>query len=117
MGGRDPAGGGDRKPKGRLRGQGGEASGLGRGTAGLYTQPRRRATNLRGGMAPSNHDRIDRKLSNGAPDGDDADMYPNALVGDYRWLRSVVESSSEIVSIVEPDGTLRYASLAFGRVL
>src|SRR5215212_9089720 len=29
----------------------------------------------------------------------------------------VVDSSSEIVTIVDPDGTLRYASPAFGRVL
>jgi PAS domain S-box-containing protein len=36
---------------------------------------------------------------------------------DHRWLRSVVDNSSEIVTIVDPDGTLRYASPAFGRVL
>jgi PAS domain-containing protein len=36
---------------------------------------------------------------------------------DYGWLRSVVENSSEIVTVVEVDGTLRYASPAFGRVL
>ena len=36
---------------------------------------------------------------------------------DYGWLRSVVENSSEIVTIVDVDGTLRYASPAFGRVL
>ncbi|HSL01059.1 MAG TPA: PAS domain S-box protein [Rubrobacteraceae bacterium] len=36
---------------------------------------------------------------------------------DNRWLRSVVENSSEIVTIVDPDGTLRYASPAFERVL
>ena len=33
-----------------------------------------------------------------------------------RWC-SVVENSSEIVTIVDPDGTLRYASPAFGRIL
>ena len=32
-------------------------------------------------------------------------------------MRSVVENSSEIVTIVDPDGTLRYASSAFERVL
>jgi len=32
-------------------------------------------------------------------------------------MRSVVESSSEIVVIVDPDGNLRYANPAFGRVL
>ena len=36
---------------------------------------------------------------------------------DDRWLRSVVENSSEIVTIVDPDGTLRYASPAFERML
>jgi diguanylate cyclase (GGDEF)-like protein/PAS domain S-box-containing protein len=36
---------------------------------------------------------------------------------DDRWLLSVVEHSSEIVTIVDPDGTLRYASPAFGRLL
>ena len=36
---------------------------------------------------------------------------------DDRWLRSVVENSSENVTIVDPDGTLRYASPAFGRML
>ena len=33
---------------------------------------------------------------------------------DYGWLRSVVENSSEIVTVVDVDGTLRYASPAFG---
>jgi len=36
-------------------------------------------------------------------------------VGDG-WLRSVMESSSEIIKVVVPDGTLRYANSAFGRV-
>jgi PAS domain S-box-containing protein len=36
---------------------------------------------------------------------------------DERWLRSVVENSSEIVTIVNPDGTLRYASPAWEQVL
>jgi diguanylate cyclase (GGDEF)-like protein/PAS domain S-box-containing protein len=36
---------------------------------------------------------------------------------DDRWLLSVVKHSSEIVTIVDPDGTLRYASPAFGRLL
>ena len=34
-----------------------------------------------------------------------------------RWMRSVVENSSEIVSIVDPDGALRYANPAWERVL
>jgi len=36
---------------------------------------------------------------------------------DDRWLRSVVHNSSEIVTIVDPDGTLRYANPAWQRVL
>ena len=32
-------------------------------------------------------------------------------------MRSVVENSSENVTMVDPDGTLRYASPAFGRML
>ena len=36
---------------------------------------------------------------------------------DDRWLRSVLHNSSEIFTIVDPDGTLRYANPAFGRVL
>jgi diguanylate cyclase (GGDEF)-like protein/PAS domain S-box-containing protein len=35
---------------------------------------------------------------------------------DYRWLRSVVEHSSEYITIVATDGTLRYASPPFGRM-
>ena len=33
------------------------------------------------------------------------------------WLCSVVQNSSEIITIVDPDGTLRYANPAFERVL
>ena len=36
--------------------------------------------------------------------------------GDHRWLRSVLENASEIVKVLDPDGTLRYANPAFGRV-
>jgi diguanylate cyclase (GGDEF)-like protein/PAS domain S-box-containing protein len=36
--------------------------------------------------------------------------------GDEGWLRSIVESSTEVVTIVDPDGTLRYASPAFERL-
>ena len=41
----------------------------------------------------------------------------DAAEGDDRWARAIVENSSEIVSIVDPDGTLRYANPAWGRVL
>ena len=33
------------------------------------------------------------------------------------WLRFIVQNSSEIVMVVDPDGTFRYASPAFGRIL
>ena len=33
------------------------------------------------------------------------------------WLHSVVHNSTEIIQIIDPDGTLRYANLAFERVL
>ncbi|MDQ4126925.1 MAG: PAS domain-containing protein, partial [Actinomycetota bacterium] len=36
--------------------------------------------------------------------------------GDAGWLRSILENSSEVVKVVDPDGTLRYASPTFGRV-
>jgi diguanylate cyclase (GGDEF)-like protein/PAS domain S-box-containing protein len=36
---------------------------------------------------------------------------------DARWLLTVVENSSEIVTVVDPDGTLKYTSPAFGRLL
>ncbi len=58
-------------------------------------------------------------MPNGAShDTDEQPTYVNGSPGeDNRWLRSVVENSSEIVTIVDVDGTLRYASPAFGRVL
>jgi PAS domain S-box-containing protein len=61
--------------------------------------------------------------SDNVPNGasHDTDEQPTYAKGspeeDNRWLRSVVENSSEIVTIVDVDGTLRYASPAFGRVL
>jgi PAS domain S-box-containing protein len=61
--------------------------------------------------------------SDNVPNGasHDTDEQPTYAKGspeeDYGWLRSVVENSSEIVTIVDVDGTLRYASPAFGRVL
>jgi PAS domain S-box-containing protein len=56
--------------------------------------------------------------SYGAPGRTDEPTHANRSSGeDHSWLRSVVEHSSEIVVIVDPDGTLRYASPAFGRVL
>jgi diguanylate cyclase (GGDEF)-like protein/PAS domain S-box-containing protein len=65
---------------------------------------------------PSDRDRNDP--GNGATHGTDGPGHANETPGvDYAWLRSVVENSSEIVTIVDPDGTLRYANPAWERVL
>jgi PAS domain S-box-containing protein len=65
---------------------------------------------------PSDHDR--NELNIGVPGGADGPRHANAQpIEDDRWLRSVVENSSEIVTIIDPDGTLRYASPAWERVL
>jgi diguanylate cyclase (GGDEF)-like protein/PAS domain S-box-containing protein len=65
---------------------------------------------------PSDRDRNDP--GNGATHGIDGPGHANETPGvDYAWLRSVVENSSEIVTIVDPDGTLRYANPAWERVL
>jgi diguanylate cyclase (GGDEF)-like protein/PAS domain S-box-containing protein len=63
---------------------------------------------------PSDKDRND--LGNGAPRETSGSTHVHGPEGD-RWLLSVVENSSEIVTIVDPDGTLRYTSPAFGRLL
>ncbi len=57
-------------------------------------------------------------LNNGIPDGADGLTHENGPPGeDDRWLRSVVENSSEIIKVLDLDGTLRYASPSFGRIL
>lgn len=67
-------------------------------------------------MDPSDHDRNDPH--NGVPgDGHEPMHAYGRLEENDRWLRSVVENSSEIVTVVDPDGTLRYANPAFGRTL
>jgi diguanylate cyclase (GGDEF)-like protein/PAS domain S-box-containing protein len=75
------------------------------------------ASGREGNVNPSDRDRNDR--GNGTPDGGtDEPRHDSGTPGeDDRWLRSVVENSSENVTIVDPDGTLRYASPAFGRML
>ena len=97
------------------------------GWAGLQSSPSPRpsgildygggASGREGNVNPSDRDRNDR--GNGTPHGGtDEPRHHNATPGeDDRWLRSVVENSSENVTIVDPDGTLRYASPAFGRML
>lgn len=52
-----------------------------------------------------------------SPDDREA-VGPNGFpVEGTHFLRSILQNSSEIVKIVDPDGTLKYASPAFGRVL
>jgi diguanylate cyclase (GGDEF)-like protein/PAS domain S-box-containing protein len=65
----------------------------------------------------SDRDRND--LGKGIPHGGTGEPRHDfrTLGEDDRWLRTVVENSSEIFKIVDPDGTLRYASPAFERVL
>jgi diguanylate cyclase (GGDEF)-like protein/PAS domain S-box-containing protein len=63
---------------------------------------------------PSDRDR--NRLGNGAPRDANEPMHVHGPEG-ARWLRSVVENSSEIVTIVDPDGALRYVSPAFERLL
>ncbi len=66
-------------------------------------------------MDPSNH--AQNEFGNGAAGGD-GPTHANGTPGeDDRWLRSLLEHSSEIVTIVDPDGTLRYANPAWGRAL
>ena len=66
-------------------------------------------------MDPSDQDQND--LSNGAPGGDGRTHVSGLPGEDDRWLRSAPENSSEIVKIVDSDGTLRYASPSFGSIL
>jgi diguanylate cyclase (GGDEF)-like protein/PAS domain S-box-containing protein len=64
-------------------------------------------------------DRDQKDLGKGIPHGGTGEPRHDygTLGEDARWLRTVVENSSEIVKIVDPDGTLRYASPAFERML
>jgi PAS domain S-box-containing protein len=64
---------------------------------------------------PSDQDQND--LSNGAPGGGGRAHVKGLPNEDDRWLRCALEHSSEIVKIVDLDGTLRYASPSFGRIL
>ncbi|MGH3145104.1 MAG: sensor domain-containing protein, partial [Rubrobacter sp.] len=63
-------------------------------------------------MHSPDHDRSD------LPKGtlEDRPTHANRPEGD-RWLRSVVDNSSEIIKVLDLDGTLRYASPALERVL
>ena len=79
-----------------------------------YTRPGNGASGGEEDVDPSDHDQNDPH--NGAPGGGHGPTYANAPLGEG-WLRSVVENSSEIVTIVDPDGTLRCANPAWGRAL
>ncbi len=58
-----------------------------------------------------------KNLPNRDPGSDDEPEHTNGLSQkDDRYLRSVVENSSEIVKVFDHDGTLRYANPAFGRI-
>ena len=57
-------------------------------------------------MDSSDHDQ--KELGSGTASGDDQPTHANRTPGkDGRWLRSVVDHSSEIVTIVDPECTLR----------
>ena len=68
-----------------------------------------------GNVDPSDRDQNDP--GNSAPAGDEP-THTIGMPGDSDdWLRFVIQNSSEIVKVVDPDGTLRYANPAFGRIL
>src|SRR5919112_1265114 len=67
---------------------------------------------------PSDRDRNNDRGKGTPHGGTDEPRHDSGTPGeDDRWLRSVVGNSSENVTIVDPDGSLRYASPAFGRML
>src|SRR5918997_3243707 len=92
----------------------GKSSELPTSKTNRYTRPGNGASGEEDDVAPSDHERND--LYNGVPDGEDGPTHTNAPLGEG-WLRAVVEHSSEIVTVVDPDGTLRYANPAWGRAL
>jgi PAS domain S-box-containing protein len=79
-----------------------------------YTAPGNGVSGEEEGVDPSDHDQ--NEPHNGAPASDHEPTHANAPLGEG-WLRSVVENSSEIVTVVDPDGTLRYANPAWERAL
>ena len=63
-------------------------------------------------------DRERNEVGHGVAHGAGQPTHASGAPGESdRWLRSVVEHSSEIVTLVDPDGTLRYANPAWQRVL
>jgi PAS domain S-box-containing protein len=63
---------------------------------------------------PTDHDKKD--LGNGPSGGHGPTHANGGPPGGDGWLLSVLENSSEVVKVVDLDGTLRYASPAFGRI-
>jgi len=64
---------------------------------------------------PSDHDKED--LGKGSSGGHGPTHGNGGPPGGDSWLRFALANSSEAVTVVDPDGTLRYASPAFGRML
>jgi PAS domain S-box-containing protein len=93
----------------------GKSSELPTSKTNRYTRPGSGASGGEEHVDPSDHDR--NGPHNGGPVGGREPTHANGhLERNDSWLRSVVENSSEVVKVVDPDGTLRYASPAFGRV-
>jgi len=67
-------------------------------------------------LSDPHHDR-DYQSQGHASSNDQSEWSIEASQKSDDWFRSMVHNSTEIVSIVNPDGTLRYASPAFKRIL
>jgi diguanylate cyclase (GGDEF)-like protein/PAS domain S-box-containing protein len=60
----------------------------------------------------------DQNDSGNAASGGNEPTHAIGMLGDSDdWLRFVVQNSSEIITVVDPDGTLMYASPAYERIL
>ena len=64
-------------------------------------------------MDPSDHDK--RDPATGPSDGHRLTHAEGGSSWSDGWLRSTLKNSDEVVKVLDPDGTLRYASPAFGR--
>ena len=81
-----------------------------------YTRPGNGASGGEEHVDPSDHDRNDPQ--NGAPGGGPDPTHATRRLEEHdRWLRSFLQNSPEVYKVVDPDGTLRYASPAFEKVL
>jgi PAS domain S-box-containing protein len=66
---------------------------------------------------PSDHDRNEWHSALQSGDHESTHAKGGQPGEDVLWLRSALRNASEIVKVVDPDGTLRYASPAFEKVL